>query len=388
MQSPPLIVHIIHRLDVGGLENGLVNLINGIPEDRYRHAVICLESYTDFHRKITRPDVAVFALNKREGYDLQLYPRLYQLLRQLEPDIVHTRNLATLEAQWVAAAAGVKNRIHGEHGRDVSDLKGENVKYNLLRKLIYPFVSRFITVSKDLESWLINRLNVAPHRIIQIYNGVNSERFSLISRQPVDCPISGFFSNNAFIVGSVGRMETVKDYPTLVRAFVNLLQSQPETYRHLRLMIVGNGSTRNTCLAIARESGFEKQIWMPGERADIPALMQQMNLFVLPSLAEGISNTILEAMSSGLPVVATRVGGNIELVEESRTGVLVEPGDERGLAQAIMRYYHQPDLLTAQGAFARNKIESQFSMTAMIENYMRVYDHVLNPVGSSQRVVS
>lgn len=378
MMKPPLIVHVIHRLDVGGLENGLVNLINGMPDGCYRHVIICLEEYTDFRRRIKKNDVSVFALHKREGYDLQLYLKLFRLLRQLKPDIVHTRNLATLEAQPVAAAAGIKRRVHGEHGRDISDLEGKNLKYNLLRSAIYPFVNQFITVSKDLQTWLIDRLRVSPERITQIYNGVDSERFSATLSQAIEHSPEGFFAENTFVIGSVGRMEAVKDYPTLIRAFIRLLEAIPDARKSLRLMIVGDGSSRQRCLEMACKSGCEKLIWMPGERSDIPDLMHKMDLFVLPSLGEGISNTILEAMSCGLPVVATRVGGNIELIEESQSGGLIEPGDEAALEKAILKYYLQPELLEKQGKFARKKIETCFSMSAMIENYMNVYDRLLN----------
>ncbi len=377
MKNPPLIAHIIHRLDVGGLENGLVNLINRIPCSRYRHAIICLEDYTDFRRRIARDDVSVFALHKRAGYDLQLYFKLYKLLRQLNPDVVHTRNLATLEAQLVAAVAGIKIRIHGEHGRDITDLKGENFKYNLLRRVIYPFVNRFITVSKDLEVWLVNQLGVSPDRIIQIYNGVDSDRFSTTSSQTIEHGPEGFFTGDAFVVGSVGRMEAVKDYPTLIRAFIHLLKAMPDARKNLRLVIVGDGSSRKKCLRMVCESGFEQFIWLPGERSDIPNLMQNMDLFVLPSLGEGISNTILEAMSCGLPVVATRVGGNVELIDEAQSGVLIEPGDEIALKDALLKYYIEPELLEKHGKFARNKIKTHFSMPAMIESYISVYDHLL-----------
>ncbi|MDC8446585.1 MAG: TIGR03088 family PEP-CTERM/XrtA system glycosyltransferase [Nitrosomonas sp.] len=378
MMKPPLIVHVIHRLDVGGLENGLVNLINGMPDGRYRHAIICLEEYTDFRSRIKKNDVRVFALHKREGYDLRLYLKLFKLLRQLKPDIVHTRNLAALEAQPVAAAAGIKRRVHGEHGRDMSDLEGKNLKYNLLRSTIYPFVDQFITVSKDLQKWLVNRLKVSPERITQIYNGVDSERFSATLSQTIEHSPEGFFAENAFVIGSVGRMEAVKDYPTLIRAFIRLLEAIPDARESLRLMIVGGGSSRSGCLEMVCKSGYEKLIWMPGERSDIPDLMQKMDLFVLPSLGEGISNTILEAMSCSLPVVATRVGGNVELIDESQSGVLVEPGDEVALEEAILKYYVRPELLEKHGKFARNKIETYFSMSAMIENYMNVYDRLLN----------
>ena len=380
MMKPPLIVHVIHRLGVGGLENGLVNLINGMPGGRYQHAIICLEEYTDFRRRISKSDIKVFALHKRKGYDLQLYLKLFRLFRQLKPDIVHTRNLATLEAQLVAAAAGIKRRVHGEHGRDMSDLEGKSLKYNLLRGAIYPFVSQFITVSKDLQTWLVNRLKVSPERITQIYNGVDNERFSATLSQAIDHSPEGFFAENVFVIGSVGRMEAVKDYPTLIRAFIRLLEAVPDARKKLRLIIVGDGSSRQRCLEMVCKTGFEKLIWMPGERSDIPSLMRKMDLFVLPSLGEGISNTILEAMSCSLPVVATRVGGNVELIDESRSGTLVEPGDEAGLEKAILKYYVQPELLEKHGKFARNKIETCFSMSSMIENYMNVYDRLLNQI--------
>ena len=374
MQKPPLIVHVIHRLGVGGLENGLVNLINGIPVNRYRHAIICLEEYTDFRSRIKRDDVDIFALHKREGYDLRMYLKLFKLLRELRPDIIHTRNLAALEAQFIAVVTGIKKRIHGEHGRDITDLKRENVKYNLLRRMIYPFVDQFITVSKDLETWLVNRLGISPDRVTQIYNGVDNERFSTRSLQSGKKGADDFFSDKTFVIGSVGRMEAVKDFPTLIRAFILLLEKKPENCENLRLVIVGDGSSRKQCLEMVRDAGCEQYVWLPGERSDIPALMQKMDVFVLPSLAEGISNTVLEAMSCGLPVVATRVGGNVELVDEGQSGILVESGDETAMMEALAKYYEQPHLIEQHGNYARNKIETDFSMETMINRYLNVYD--------------
>ena len=162
MKRPPLIVHVIYHLGVGGLENGLVNLINHIPSERYRHAIVCLKGYSDFRRRIVRDDVEIVALNKREGNDFNLYIDLFRTLRRLQPDIVHTRNLATIEGQVVAAVAGARARVHGEHGRDMVDLYGKNRKYNLLRKAIRPLVNHFVAVSKDLENWLINTVGAAP----------------------------------------------------------------------------------------------------------------------------------------------------------------------------------------------------------------------------------
>ena len=168
--NPPLIVHVIHHFGVGGLENGIVNLINHMPPERYRHAIICLTGYSEFHKRLNQP-VELVALNKRAGHDIGLYGRLFRELRRLKPAIVHTRNLSALEGQVVAAAAGISNRVHGEHGRDMFDLQGKNRKYNLLRQAIRPLVKHYIPVSKDLERWLIDTVRVNPAIATQIYNG-------------------------------------------------------------------------------------------------------------------------------------------------------------------------------------------------------------------------
>lgn len=376
--SPPLIAHIVQHFGMGGLENGIVNLLNHMPANRYRHAIICLDGYTDFSRRLKRDDVRFFALNKRPGKDLGHYGRLFRLLRELRPDLVHTRNLSALEGQFVAAAAGVHARVHGEHGRDVFDLHGKNFKYNVLRKLARPLVHHYIAVSKDLGNWLEHTVGVAPQRITQIYNGVDSLRFH--PRQEEGTPIGpdGFMSGNELLIGSVGRMAQVKDFPTLVRAFLHMLSDQPELRERLRLVIVGDGRSRAECLDLLRAAGAEHLAWLPGERADVAEIMRALDVFVLPSLGEGISNTILEAMSSGLAVLATKVGGNSELVAQDRTGKLVPAGDPSAMAQALLCYVSDNRLLKEHGQKGREKIESCFSMKAMVMNYLKVYDQTLS----------
>jgi sugar transferase (PEP-CTERM/EpsH1 system associated) len=382
VDQTPLIVHVIYHLGVGGLENGLVNLINHIPPDRYRHAIVCLKGYSDFRRRIARENVEIVALHKREGHDLAVYFNLFKTLKRLKPDIVHTRNLGTMEGQIIAALAGARVRVHGEHGRDVFDLYGKNRKYNLLRKVIRPFVNHFIAVSRDLEGWLATTVGAMPSRINQVYNGVDSQRFHPRDRTEdwrahiTDVP-EGFFAENTFVIGSVGRMTGVKNFPTLIRAFLLLLNEVPAARARLRLIIVGDGNSRQPCLEMLRSAGAGELAWLPGERVDIPQLMRTMDLFVLPSLGEGISNTILEAMSTGLPVVATAVGGNAELVADGVTGVLVPPDEPGAMMRAILRYYRNPDLLAGHGRAARQQVEISFSLEAMTQGYIRVYDKAL-----------
>src|SRR6478735_2635980 len=140
----PLIAHVVYRFDVGGLENGVVNLINQLPRESYRHAVVALTEVTDFSERIRRDDVEFVALNKRPGPGVRLFPRLFRLFRDLQPDVVHTRNLAALEASVPAWLAGVPVRIHGEHRRDIGDLDGSNRTYRRVRRVYRPFVTHYV----------------------------------------------------------------------------------------------------------------------------------------------------------------------------------------------------------------------------------------------------
>lgn len=374
------IVHIVHRFDTGGMENGMVNLFNTLPPQRYRHTVVALTDYSDFRQRITAQPVAFHALHRAPGHGLGWTVRLWKLLRQLKPDLVHTRNLAALEAQFVAAAAGVHATVHGEHGRDVFDLHGRNWKYNLLRRAARSFVSNYIAVSRDLESWLRQTVRVPPRKLHQIYNGVDSVKFHpRAGARPAVLP-PGFADADSTVFGSVGRMVEVKDYPTLTRAFIQALRQSPERAAQARLVIVGDGPARAACMELLERAGLAHLAWLPGERHDIAELMQAFDVFVLPSKNEGISNTILEALASGLPVIATAVGGNVELVEDGVTGRLVPAGDAENMAQALLGYLGDPEAparIARQGGNARQQAEQRYSIPAMAEAYATVYDRTL-----------
>lgn len=373
----PLIAHIVHHFGMGGMENGMVNLINQLPVDRFRHAIICLDGYTEYRHRIHRPDVDFYALGRRAGIDWRLYGNLWKLLRQLRPDIVHTRNLATLEGQIVAFLAGNPRRIHGEHGRDVFDLDGSNRKYNALRKLIKPLVHHYIAVSKDLDQWLRRTIGVDEDRVTQIYNGVDTHRFTRRVDETRDALPSGFLPDGGVLIGSVGRMAEVKNFPLLVRGFIDLINQLPGLRAVARLAIIGEGMAHARCMEMLTQAGMAELAWLPGARNDVAEIMRAMDIFVLPSLAEGISNTILEAMATGLPIVATSVGGNVELIESGVSGTLVASDDTPAMTRALAHYAGDPELRAAHGQAARRRAESCFSLETMASRYLAVYEHVL-----------
>ncbi|BAW80591.1 sugar transferase [Candidatus Nitrosoglobus terrae] len=374
-KNRPVIAHVIFRLQIGGLENGLVNLINHTA-DRYQHIIICLRDFSSiFAQRIQQPNLPIYALHKREGKDIAIYFRFWRLIRNIKPDIIHTRNLAALEMQGSAALAGVRARIHGEHGWDVQDPEGKNWRYRWLRRLHQPLIHQYIAVSQHIANYLHQGVNVPLSRINPICNGVDTERF--YPKRDLSVLPTGFASEDSLVIGTVGRLEPIKDQVTLVHAFVKLVNQIPSGKNYLRLVIVGAGSLHPKIEALIAESDLTHLVWLAGDRDDIPVLLQAMDIFTLPSLAEGISNTILEAMATGLPVVATHVGGNPELVIDSVTGVLVPAADPQAISGALVNYVDNRELIRMHGHTARQRAEEKFGIKSMVARYTALYDSLL-----------
>ena len=373
----PLIAHVVYRFDTGGLENGVVNLVNRMRRDAWRHAIIALTSITEYRRRIVREDVEFVALDQPPGHGLWMYPRMTRLLREMAPAIVHTRNLAALEMTVPAFLAGIPVRIHGEHGWDARDPGGASARYRWVRRLYAPFVTQYVTVSKDLARYVTGRVGVASSRVEEICNGVDTERFQPARDGREAIPGCPFRNPALWLVGTVGRMDPVKDQVNLARAFVRALEREPRERDRLRLVLVGAGPLQHDARTILQAAGMDSLAWLPGERADVPAILRGLDCFVLPSLAEGISNTVLEAMASGLPVIATEVGGNVELVERGRTGELVPPSEPDALATRILAYVNDAERARNAGRAGRERAERHFSITGMVARYEAMYTRAL-----------
>ena len=368
--NPPLVLHLLYRLDFGGIESLLVDCVNQIPADQFRHAIVCLTDYTQFAEKITRADVPIYALHKRDGLAPAIHYSLWKLFRQLRPAILHTYNLAAIEYNFTAKLARVPACLHAEHGRYSQDPDGTNVRHNFLRRQLAPCIDRYVSVSNDLQQWLTKVVGIPGNKQQLILNGVDTTRF-----QPQPAAESPWTAQHQ-VIGSVGQLGEIKNQRGLIRAFQLILQIRPEYRATLRLSIVGAGALMVELTALLAEGGIAELAWLPGARSDIPTILAGFSVFALPSHAEGTPVALLEAMASSLPVVATRVGGIPEVITDQINGTLVAVNNDQALADAILRYLDNPELAQQHGAAARRRIEQKYSLNQMIQAYTQLYSEL------------
>lgn len=378
MNDKPLIVHVLYRLDTGGMERMLVTLINRTCQ-RYHHAVICLEGYGALRDEIEPDDVTCLALDKKPGKDWYCYFRLWRALRNLKPDLVHTYNVGAVDAAPIARLAGVRRVVHAERGRDAVDPRGESRKYRRLRRWLLPFIDRYLAVSRDLQNWLMDKVGIPSSRVVCIPNGIDVAAFTATENERSTRPLLGSFAPpGTVLIGTVGRLDAVKDQAGLIAAFRILCESLPHECERLRLVLLGEGSQRAALESQIASAGLSTQVRLLGNRKDVAPLLAEFDVFALSSIAEGMPGVLLEAMASGLPVVATDVGGVGEVVVAGVTGTLVSANDPKALAGALMDYVLDETLRAKHGAAGHECVVARFSLQTMLSAYMELYDGLLD----------
>lgn len=358
-QQKPVIVHLIYRLDIGGLERVMLNCINQMQGEKFKHVIVSLTNANNFAQSKDNL-IDVYCLGKKEGSDLGVHLKLFKLLREIKPAILHTYNLPTIEYHPISWLAGVKGHIHAEHGRDIGDPQGVNKKHNLLRKLMASFIQCYVSVSEDLHQWLIDTVGIPEKKALLIQNGINTEFFNVPKTKSKQLRFT-----------IVARISPVKDHQNLLNAFT-LLKEQLPADKMPKLDIVGDGEQRIQLEQYCNEQALDTVSFL-GARDDIEQILSQTDIFVLSSIAEGIPMTILEAMSARTPIVATRVGGIPEVVEDSKEGFLVDKSNAAALAQGLLNYINHPELIAEHGENARAKVLNKFNEKHMVQAYLEQY---------------
>jgi sugar transferase (PEP-CTERM/EpsH1 system associated) len=370
LSRPLRVLHVVSIVGMGGTENGVLKVMNGLGEERFEHglcAVRAVDGNFARHAKLTSKTYS--AGTSKAGFQFPLF-RLARIMKQFRPDIVHTRNFGSLEGVPAARLAGVPVVIHSEHGYEVETLSGLPLRRRMISRMFYSLTDAVFTVTRDLRDYFAAQSWLEAGRFRVIYNGVDTERFvpcldrGASVRQELGIPPF------RFVIGSVGRVVPIKDHLTLLKSAENLVSLGLD----IHVLIVGSGTELPRIKQYATEScSLRDRCTFTGASDRVPALLNAMDVFVLPSLSEGMSNTILEAMASGIPVVATRAGGNPEIVEENVTGWLFSPGNSHELTDYLRHLTRNLSDSKRMGAAARRHVGERFSLQSMLQNYRDLY---------------
>lgn len=349
------VAHVTLGLDVGGQENLLVEFARHADRARFDVHVIAIGGRGKLTESIEACGWPVTALDEPPGLRPRLAWRLANQFRRLRCDIVHTHDDKPLMYSVPAARlVGVRRLIHTQHHGKLDILSRRQERVVAWTAL---GVDRFVCVSHDSARQMIAQ-GVPARRVRVLWNGIDLARFR--RRGPkADGPIV-----------TVARLSPEKDVANLLRAMAILARTDATA----RLEIAGDGPAREGLLRLAGELGLNPRVKFLGETRDIPALLARASMFVLPSLAEGLSLTLLEAMGSGLPVIATRAGGNPEVVDDGGTGLLAPPRDPSALADAILQLRRDPERAAEMGNAGRHRAEAFFDVRRMVARYEALYE--------------
>lgn len=373
MSHPLRVAHVVLSLDRdGGLEKVLVDALGRFDPRRVRSCVVCTVEPGELACRVESAGVPVRVVAKRRAADLSVPWRLARLFRAEGIELVHTYSGVYRDGCLGGLLAGVPIQVHTDQGRLYPDTWRTRWTHRTLSRAR----DRVVAVSDDLRQYLIARVGVPPDRLAVIPNAVEPGMYEGAAGPQRSGEALGLPAG-ALAVGIVARLVPVKDHRTVLRAAAEVFQDVPEAH----LLVVGDGPLRGELEALARDLGIAERTRFLGLRTDVPALLPCLDLIVLSSLHEGTSLTLLEAMASGLPVVATAVGGTPEVVLHERTGLLVPPRRPDLLAQAITRLLRSPRRREEMGQAGQARVVARFGIQAMVEAYQRLYEELARAKG-------
>jgi sugar transferase (PEP-CTERM/EpsH1 system associated) len=361
------IMHVVDSLGTGGTEEGIRKVLSGLDKAVFEQTVCtvvpCKNSETAGGARV----VSVLKPQGRRRMLVGPFKRMFELER---PDIVHSRNWGAIEAIVAARLGGVRGVVHSEHGLESSTYRGQPLRRNAIRRFSFAWTDRVFAVSRALRAYYVQQLRIAEERIGVIPNGVDTDHFRPRPESHLAATEGWRASSSTTVIGTVGRLDPVKDHYTLVNAIDLLFAMGVDVH----LVIVGGGPEREALEARTQNRhSCAAKVTFVGETRNVASYLNSFDIFVLPSLAEGMSNALLEAMSSGVACVASRVGGNSELIEEGSSGLLFDVGDAKVLADRLKMLALNPQYRQNLGENARKRVEKSFSLHRMMHNYTRLY---------------
>jgi sugar transferase (PEP-CTERM/EpsH1 system associated) len=369
------VLQITHDLNIGGLQRVVVDLSRSLDKDKYDVSVCALREGGPLESELKKEGIKVIKLPLAEnGIDYFTFWKLYKIFREIRPAVIHTHNTQPfIEGAIAALMARVPVIVHTDHGRQFPDKR----RYMFSEWVLSHFADQIVAVSETTKSGLVHYEKVSSSKIQVILNGIDEQKYSVRIDKDKKKKELGIVPNAGPILGWCGRLSPEKGLTYLIKAMELLRRGFP----NILLLIAGAGALKEDLNRQAKDLGLERHVRFLGPRADVHEILMILDLFVLPSVREGLPLVLLEAMAAGVPIVATDVGGNHRAVQEAINGFLVKPGDPDSLYKAIKGLLENRKL---RETFSRNALalfQKEFTLKKMVQEYELVYQECLASVG-------
>jgi len=371
MNNKIKLLHITPSLTIGGLERVVVNLCKFIDRDIFHVSVLCLRGLGPFAEEIEQLGIKVTLLDqKRDGTDYLSFMKVAKTLAQGNIQVIHTHNTQPLIDGTLGSilSKGRYGIVHTEHGREFPDKR----RYMFAEWCMSHFVHKFVAVSDNMAYKLRIFEKISSKKLMTIDNGIDDIKFDIIIDQdkkrkelglPANCPV----------IGIISRLERVKGIKYLIHALPKILK----VHKDLRLLIVGDGSEKEQLQAECRHLDIAEHVLFCGNRLDIPEIFQVLDIYLLPSLSEGLPMGLIEAMAAGRPIVASKVGGIPAAVQDMCTALLVSPGNSKEIADAVLALLANHELRLTLSSNATELFKKRFSAVNMTRKYSELYEKSL-----------
>jgi len=364
------ILYLILDLDLGGLQRIVNLLIDRIDKEYYTPTICCLDRGGVFYEQLRSNEISKYILNRKPGlFDTQLFLKLYRLIKQNNIDIIHSHNGCTLYAVLAGRLAKVKGIIHTDHGRLIPDRKGAILEDRLSSYLL----NYFVGVSYELTDYLESVVKIKQEKLITIINGVDTKLFQpQDAKNKLQLKKSLGYTEDDQIIGAVCRLDPIKN----IEFLLNCIHHLSIENKNIKLLIVGDGPIKQKLIQYSNELSITKYVNFIGYRKDVESILPVIDIYVSTSLSEGTSMTILEAMSCGLPIVASDVGGNKKLVDRTN-GYLYPSNDKDEFINAVHQIFNNEQYKEKLGKESRKKILDQFSIDQVVKQYEDLYQNLV-----------
>ncbi len=359
------VMHITHSLAMGGLQQVLYNLCRHTDRSAFEVSVVALKELGLFAEKLAKLDIEVILVPQVKKVDYFAFVKLARIIREMKIDIIHTHNTQSfIDGTLAALLAGVKTIVHTDHSRPFPDKK----RYMVAERILSLFAHKIIGVSDSVVKNLMHYERIAPDKMLTIHNGIDASEYDInVDRVKKRRELG--LDDISPVLGISSRLSYVKGIVYLLKAMCDIRK----VYNNISLLIIGDGPQKEELEKLTIVFGLQKHVHFLGEMDKIQPILKLFDIFVLPSLSEGMPICLLEAMASGCPIVTTNVGGIPEMIENGKNGFLVRPADSKALSNAILYLLEHEQVRQQLVIEGKRVVRERFSALKMTKTYEQLY---------------